>query len=176
MARDLAFVPLEKMPAVAGLGVPNDVYWILRRPAPLLGMARPTPSTPWSALWDLGVRRVVCLTDDVPAYDPAPLAFSCAVGLQDLYGGVLPERPEAEVKKVQAAAAAVVDALDHGEGVVVHCAGGTGRTGTVLGATLVALGIPAADAIAHIQAVNKLRGRSWPESQWQLELLLRLQA
>lgn len=174
MARGLAFVALEKMPAMPGLAVPSDAYWILRRPAPLLGMARPTPSTPWYEMGKLDVRRVVCLTDDVPTYDPAPLTFACAVGLQDLYGGIRPEEPHAEAEKVRVAASAVVDALDRGEGVVVHCAGGTGRTGTVLGAVLVALGIPAADAIAHIQAVNKLRGRAWPESPWQQELLLRL--
>jgi hypothetical protein len=58
MAQDLAFVPMEKMPAVPGLAVPNDVYWILKGPAPLLGMTRPTPATPWNALWKLGARRV----------------------------------------------------------------------------------------------------------------------
>jgi protein-tyrosine phosphatase len=174
MGRDLAFVPLEKMPAVPGLAVPNDAYWILRGPALLLGMARPTRSTPWSELAKLDVRRVVCLTDNVPAYDPAPLTFACAVDLQDLYGGIAPHDPRAEERKIRSAVAAVLAALDRRKGVVIHCAGGTGRTGTVLGASLVALGVPAADAIAHIQAVNKLRGRTWPESPWQLELLLRL--
>ncbi len=171
--KELAFAPIERMPAVAGLSVPGDVYWILRRPAPLLGMTRPTATTPWATLFSLGARRVACLTDDVPDYDPAPLTFACAVGLQDLCGGIHPDHPEAEAEKVQLAAASVLDALDRGEGVVVHCAGGTGRTGTVIGAALVALGIPAADVIAHLQAVNKLRGRTWPESPWQQELLLR---
>ena len=176
MAQDLAFVPLEKMPAVPGLAVPNDVYWILKGPAPLLGMARPTPATPWNALWKLGVRRVACLTDDAPGYDPAPLTFVCAVELQDLYGGTMPHHPDLESAKIEAAAISVVKALRGGDGVVVHCAGGTGRTGTVLGASLVALGVPAADVIAHLQAVNKLRGRSWPESPWQQEFLRRFRA
>jgi protein-tyrosine phosphatase len=174
--KELAFVPIETMPAVPGLAVPSDIYWILRGPAPLLGMARPTAATPWNALWKIGVRRVACLTDDTPAYDPAPLTFACAVRLQDLYGGIGPDRPEAEAEKVRVASVSVLEALDRGDGVVVHCAGGTGRTGTVLGATLIALGIPAADAVAHIQAVNKLRGRAWPESPWQQELLLRFRA
>jgi protein-tyrosine phosphatase len=172
--KEFAFVPIERMPAVPGLAVPDDAYWILKAPAPLLGMARPTPSTPWNELWKLGVRRVACLTDDAPAYDPAPLTFVCAVGLQDLYGGIYPDSPEVEAEKIRTAASAVLAALDRGEGVAVHCAGGTGRTGTVLGSVLVMFGIPAADVIAHIQAVNKLRGgRRWPESSWQQELLLR---
>jgi hypothetical protein len=162
--KELAFVPIERMPAVPGLAVPKDIYWILRGPVPLLGMTRPTSTTPWAALFSLGVHRVACLTDDAPDDDPSPLTFACAVGLQDLYGGARPARPEAEAEKIRVAAASVLDALDCGEGVVVNCAGGTGRTGTVIGAALVALGIPAADVIAHLQAVNKLRGRSWPES------------
>lgn len=174
MERELAFVPLEQMPAVAPLSVPKDVYWILRRPAPLLGMTQPTPAAPWEELHKLGVRRVACLTDDAPTYDPAPLSFACTIGVQDLYGGIVPDDPEGEEEKIRRAVKAVLTALEQGEGVVVHCVGGTGRTGTVLSATLAALGIPAADAFAHIQAVNKLRGRHWPESPWQQEFLLRL--
>ncbi|MCX6093073.1 MAG: tyrosine-protein phosphatase [Candidatus Bipolaricaulota bacterium] len=174
--KELAFVPMEKMPAVPGLAVPNDVYWLLKGPAPLLGMARPTPATPWNALWKLGVRRVACLTDDAPAYDPSPLSFACAVELQDLYGGIVPTKPADEEARVEIAVSSVLAALRRGDGVVVHCAGGTGRTGTVIGATLVVLGVPAADVIAHLQAVNKLRGRSWPESPWQQELLRRSRA
>ncbi len=172
--KELAFVPLERMPEVGGLAVPGDAYWILSGPAPLLGMVRPSPVTPWKVLRKLGVRRVVCLTDDAPAYDPAPLAFAFAAALQDLVGGIEPVRPELERERVQTAARSILTALERGDGVVVHCAGGTGRTGTVLGATLVALGIPAADAVAHLQALNKLRGRTWPESPWQQGLLLAL--
>lgn len=173
MARDLAFVPLERMPAVARLSVPSDAYWILKGPAPLLGMVRPTPATPWNALWKLGVRHVACLTDDAPAYDPSPLSFACAVELQDLCGGSAPTNPGDEEARIEMVVSSVLAALRRGDGVVVHCAGGTGRTGTVIGATLVALGVPAADVIAHLQAVNKLRARSWPESPWQQELLRR---
>lgn len=174
MQREIAFVPLAKMLPIAGLDVPNDAYWILVRPAPLLGMVRPSAATPWDALRSAGVRSVVCLTDDAPAYDPAPVSPAHSVGLQDLYGGITPSDPPGEERKIALAVDAVVAALHRGDGVVVHCAGGTGRTGTVLGATLIRLGIPAADAVAHIQATAKLRGRQWPESPWQQDLLLRL--
>ncbi len=173
MDREIAFAPLEKMPPIAGLVVPGDGYWILVRPAPLLGMIRPSAGTPWNALCDAGVRCVVCLTDDVPPYDPAPLTVAHSVGLQDLYGGITPSDPPGEKRRIDLAADAVVAALRRGEGVVVHCAGGTGRTGTVLGATLIRLGIPPADAVARIQAASKLRGRHWPESPWQQDVLLR---
>lgn len=174
MATRLTLVPVDAMPDVPGFSVPANAYWILFRPTPLLGMARPTSATPWRALYDVGVRRIVCLTSDVPPYNPSPLTFAHSVALQDLFGGIAPNQPELERGKIEAAAARVAAALREGEGVVVHCAGGTGRTGTVLGAAVIALGLPAAAAIAHLQAVNEARGKTWPESAWQQELLLHL--
>ncbi len=164
------------MPDVPGMAVPSHIYWILREPGPLLGMAQPTSSTPWTALYDLGVRHVACLTNDAPMYDPSPLSVLSAVELQDLYGGIDPARPRDEEERVRLAVSAIVGALRRGEGVVVHCAGGTGRTGTVIGAALVSLGVSPADAIAHLQDANRRRGRSWPESPWQEDLLRRLGA
>jgi protein-tyrosine phosphatase len=174
MARETSLIPANEMPEVPGLAVPGDLYWLLGGPTPLLGMARPSPKTPWALLYALGVRRVACLTDNVPAYSPAPLVFACAIELQDLYGGITPDCPSEEERKIQTAARSVVESLRAGDGVVVHCAGGTGRTGTVIGAALVALGFPANAVVAHLKAVNAKRGKTWPESPWQEDLLCRL--
>ena len=64
---------------------------------------------------------------------------------------------------------AVVEELQAGRGVVVHCAGGTGRTGTVIACTLAALGMPEADVLRYMTTVNAARGKAsgWPESDWQ---------
>ena len=54
----------------------------------------------------------------------------------------------------------------------MHCSGGIGRTGTVIGAVLVSLGIDAPDVVAWLDAVQKLRGRpGWPESPWPADAL-----
>lgn len=170
----VAFVPIDKMPDVVGVAVPSEVYWILQEPAPLLGMARPSPRTPWGELCKRGVRHVVCLTSGAPDYDPSPLSLLCALSLQDLYGGAEPVEPTSEAERVARAAQATAKSIRRGEGVVVHCAGGTGRTGTVLGATLVILGVPVGDAVARIQSVNRERERVWPESPWQERVLRNL--
>jgi hypothetical protein len=171
MSTRVALVPIHAMPNVPGLCVPDDVYWILDRPVPLLGMVRPTSSTPWPALFALGVRRVACLTDNVPPYDPAPLSFACVIELEDLFHRIAPAHPTDEIDKIRVAVLSILSALSRGEGVVVHCAGGTGRTGTVIGATLAVLGVPVSEAIRHLQLVHEARGRSWPESSWQQDVL-----
>jgi protein-tyrosine phosphatase len=65
------------------------------------------------------------------------------------------------------AAERIVEFLLAGEGVVVHCAGGTGRTGCVLGCALVRLGYTPSDVIAYLDDLHTIRARGWPESPWQ---------
>src|SRR4051812_46695700 len=120
------------------LAVPADFYWVARDPVPLAGMAYPG-RVDWPALAAEGVGHVVCLTHDQPRYDAGPLTTT-AVRLEDLYHGGRPRDPEAERARVHEAAAAVVEHYEAGTGVAVHCMGGRGRTGTVLGVALVRLG------------------------------------
>jgi hypothetical protein len=160
------------MPAIAGLAVPADFYWVLRQPAPLAGMPYPSPRTPWHDLAAVGFRHVICLEGRGPAYDPSPLTVSRRTSLQDLYGGGVPRDPEGEEELVREAAYAAVRKLQAGEGVVVHCAGGTGRTGTVVGCVLRVLGVPAEQVITYLDHLHRTRGRSgWPESEWQSQVV-----
>lgn len=159
---------------IEGVVVPQEFYWVVTEPAPLAGMVYPASSTPWPAMYDAGLRHVVCLTDGVPTYDPAPLTIAHAVALQDLYGGLLPDDPDTEEKLIDVAAHAVLNKLHQGEGVVVHCAGGTGRSGTVLGCVLRALGRPNVDVLHYLDLLHKARGKAgWPESAWQVECVTR---
>lgn len=167
---------VDEMPYVEGLRVPKDFYVMLETPARLAGMVYPRADTPWHALADLGLRHIVCLTHRVAPYDPAPLSLLCAVDLQDLYGGVAPVCADEERRKIEAAIPPILAALGRGEGVVVHCEGGTGRTGTVLAAVLTDLGLALPDIVSALNNIHRARAASWPESPWQREFLERRSA
>jgi len=64
-----------------------------------------------------------------------------------------------------------------GESVVIHSAGGTGRTGTVTGRTLRELGYTSEQVLETMKSINTLRDRAldgWPEFECQSELVLNL--
>jgi len=153
---------------------PQEFYAVARAPGLLAGMAYPR-DIDWQSVYAEGYRHVVCLTEESPRYDPAPLSVLYSATLQDLAGGVRPRQPEHEERCIRDAVSRLVPRLREGEGVVVHCAGGTGRTGTVIACSLKGLGVPAEDIIAQMKVVNAARAKyagwkGWPESPWQQEL------
>jgi len=159
------------MPEFPGVDVPNDFWWARSAPMPLAGMRYLLQDFEWTRAAELGFRTVVCLTGDDAGYDPSPLRCT-AVKLQDLSGGKLPDDPDVELIKVRRAVDAVTASLGLSEGVLVHCGGGTGRSGTVVGAALVALDDDPGDVAAWLDRVHRGRGRrGWPESPWQRDVL-----
>jgi hypothetical protein len=92
--------------------------------------------------------------------------------LQDLAGGKVPTEPDEELVKIRHAVDTVTESLARLEGVLVHCDGGTGRSGTVVGAVLVHMGEKPSEVTAWLNRVHLARGRSgWPESPWQSAIL-----
>jgi hypothetical protein len=153
------------------LCVPDDLYWVSRSPVAIAGMAYPGRAD-WAQLRALGIDHVVCLTADAVPYDASPCTTR-AFRLQDLVHGGPPEDPAHERTLVHAAAAEVVAAANRGEGVAVHCMGGRGRTGTVLGVALVRLGHDPEVVVDYFDRVARGRGRrGWPESEWQADTVL----
>lgn len=142
----------------------SELFVFTEMPAPLAGMPYPEPDVDWQALHDRGFRLVVRLHPG--DYDPAPLDVR-DVPLTDLHGGVVPDDPEAEAEHVWEAARIAAGAVERGTGVVVHCVGGTGRTGTVVACALRMLGRSADEAVATVQAHRP----KWPESAWQEQLV-----
>jgi hypothetical protein len=142
----------------------NTLFVVTREPAPLAGMAFPGADTDWPELHRLGFRRVVRLHHG--AYDPSPLVADEIV-LEDLFGGRAPSDPAAERERVLRAAELVAAHVRAGEGVVVHCVGGTGRTGTVIACALRRLGLAEDEAVRAVQAHRP----NWPESPWQAEVV-----
>lgn len=61
----------------------------------------------------------------------------------------------------------VTDRLEQGEGVIMHCAAGQGRAGTMAACVLMALGEPTADAVRTV-ASNRVFAGPGSASQWAL--------
>ena len=152
--------------------VPEQVYWVIASPTPLAGMKYPGPSFPWQSLKEAGFSQVVSLHGE--PYDPTPLTMAFAERLEDLVNGNPPANEVKEEQRIKRAVAATLAALQSGKGVVVHCAGGRGRSGTVLGCVLRDLGFEAKEIIEFLNRVHHARGRpGWPESPWQSALVRR---
>jgi protein-tyrosine phosphatase len=161
-------IPPEGLRSVPGLDTPQRFYRVLQAPASFAGMAFPD-RPPWKAVAAAGFESIVCLTDNVLPYDPSPLRLLRALKFKDLIGGARPDNPQREADMLRDVVQAVVGELRAGRGVVVHCAGGTGRTGTVIACSLAALGMPEAEVLSYMATVNVARRKSqgWPESDWQ---------
>ncbi len=160
--------PKQQQGEFAGLQVPNEFYWVKKRPTILAGMRWPCKVS-WKELHGAGIQRVICLSNRTE-YEYAPLE-RYVVTLEDLSGGRKPSR-ENEAQLVFSAASLVKQALEANQGVVVHCDGGTGRTGTVLGVTLVLLGCAPGSVVTYLDRLHQARGRKgWPESSWQEQVV-----
>jgi hypothetical protein len=156
--------------SINGVDVPKEMYWVLGSPTPLAGMKYPRTGFPWSCLKAAGFAQVMSL--EPGSYDPSPLTISFADHLQDLVSGGPPANEVNEKAKMKKAVTATVDAWRNGQGVVVHCRGGRGRSGTVLGCVLRELGFGPAEVIGFLDRVHKARGKpGWPESPWQSALV-----
>jgi Protein-tyrosine phosphatase len=145
----------------------TGLFVVSTSPAPLAGMAFPHGAVDWNELYGDGYRRVLRLHPG--SYDPSPLRAHEVV-LEDLFGGRVPSDPAAERERVLEAARLAAQWVAQREGVVVHCLGGTGRTGTVLACALRRLGFDADGAIRSVRSHRP----GWPESDWQEELVREL--
>ena len=169
MDAELNMVTLGDMAPLTRLRLPVFAYQVLNKPL-LAGMGDPAYSClPWAQLHALGFGYIVCLNNNNPKYDPQPLRFLWARQLEDLCGGRTPKMPEKEKRLYVEAAESVTAILreDAGmpNGVIIHCTGGIGRTGTVIGLVLAKLGFDISKIKQHLWA------HGWPESKWQDELV-----
>jgi hypothetical protein len=171
LARPRLIAAASEVGFLGDAAMPGDIYFVSRDPVAIAGMGYPA-RIDWSLLAGEGVGHVVCLTHhDAPPYDPAPLRLT-AIGLEDLWTARAPSDPEVERARVAQAADEVVASVRDGVGVAVHCRGGRGRAGTVLGVALVRLGHDPDAVVKYLHTLHVRRGKiGWPESPWQAEMV-----
>jgi hypothetical protein len=156
---------------IGPIAVPGDLWWVCLEPTPLAGMAYPRRGA-FQALATVGIDHIVDLTRDTPRYDPAPL-HSYSTKLSDLIARRRPPDADGDEARIRAAADLVAAWWQAGEGVAVHCHGGRGRTGSVLGVALVQLGHDPEVVVEWLHRGQRARGRrGWPEQRWQAEVVL----
>lgn len=160
------------MPAIKGIRIPLNLYVVLKEPALLAGMSYPGTRTPWKNISDAGFSSIVCLCDSKISYDPYPLEVLFCTELEDLHHGFPPVNPQMQEELVREAAEIIKKEIKAEKGVIVHCMGGIGRTGTVLGCVLKDLGFRVDEVINYLDRINKFRGvRGWPEVYWQKDMV-----
>ena len=160
------------MPEIDGIRIPLNLYVVLKEPALLAGMSYPGMRTPWENIGNAGFSGVVCLCDSEVSYNPYPLEVLFSAELEDLHHGFPPNNPQMQEELVREATEVIRREGNAGKGIVVHCMGGIGRTGTVLGCVLRDLGFRADDVIDYLDKINRLRGvGGWPEVKWQEEMV-----
>lgn len=123
------------------------------------------------ALTDVGVRTFIDLTepDEGPLLPYEHLLLEDAVYARFAVPDVTcPSREQV---------AAAIRTIDEGRGrgvVYVHCRGGCGRTGVVVGAYLVHRGMEPARALERVHELTRdLWNKSCPETDEQIEMVLR---
>ena len=162
----------REMPSIEGIRIPLNFYVVLKEPVLLAGMSHPRKATPWEKIGEAGFSNVVCLSSPEVNYDPYPLKVLFSAELEDLYHGYDPEDPEREERLIRQATAIIRNKMDEGEGIVVHCVGGIGRTGTVLGCVLKDLGFSVGEVLNYLDEINMHRGfGGWPETEWQEKMV-----
>lgn len=139
-------------------------------------MRQPGPGAKWEDLSELGIHQVLRLSEESQPYDPSPLRMLGLVALEDQYEEEKPTDAVREEFQVNAAVRLLRSGLRE-SGVAVHCVGGRGRTGTVIGGFLHTLGLPQAEIIQLLDGAYKDAGRpGWPESPWQGAVISRILA
>ena len=160
--RQLYLSPLE---ALSGYDLTRDERMLLMLPNfswvipnRLAGSARPLHPDAIEAFSRRGAAAIVSLTEE-----PLPAELVRQAGLECVHMPVV-DFTAPTLAQIEEVIAAIDGFLEQGRPVAVHCAGGMGRTGTILACYLVRQGRSAADAIASIRA-QRPRSIETPEQE-----------
>ena len=167
---------------------PGDSYWVEERRF----LAGPYPGDSdaarererLAAFLDFGVRRFVDLTEpgEHPPYAPILGRIASQRNLDvNHVRHAIPDKSVPTPRQMRAILDVIDADLDEGESVYLHCRGGAGRTGMVVGCFLIEWGLEPSDALAQIAAdrsgIGSRRGLwSSPETAEQCRFVLEWRA
>lgn len=167
----------------------DQTYWVI--PSRLLAGPLPAQGTAdeierrLSGLLDAGVRHIINLMEDregspevgvFPDYQVALTRLAAARGgVVTLSRFPVPDMGVPEAVQMKAILEDLERALAAGQTVYVHCWGGKGRTGTVIGCYLAGAGQPGDAALQQLTALRLAEGlySPSPETEAQRELIRR---
>lgn len=148
----------------------DDSYWLV--PGRLLAGEYPGAKTKDEArrklrsFLDAGVNFFLDLTEEGEGLEPYASLLQEEAKARDrgvVYRRLpIPDMDAPTTERMSEIQQAIEAALEAGRTVYVHCLGGLGRTGTVLGCYLVEHEVSVAEALAEIQ-----RRRRWTKSRWE---------
>jgi Polymorphic toxin system, DSP-PTPase phosphatase len=150
----------------------DDSYWLV--PGRLLAGEYPGAKTKDEArrklrsFLDVGVDFFLDLTEEGEGLEPyAPLLQEEATARDRgvVYRRLpIPDMDTPTTERMSEIQQAIEAALEAGRTVYVHCLGGIGRTGTVLGCYLVGHEVSVAEALAEIQRRRRRTKSGWEKS------------
>jgi hypothetical protein len=167
-----------------GLAPLPELYWV--RPGRLLAGPYAGAQSPEQArarlgrLLDAGITSFVDLTEageaPLPPYEPLLAAEAAERGLRATYlRAPIPDFGLPTLEALRTTLEHIDAELLAGRGLYLHCRGGIGRTGTVVGCHLVRHGLAGADALAVLARLRRrLPSAAWqsPETDAQRALVL----
>jgi hypothetical protein len=169
--------------------LPGDSFWVeegLLLAGPYAGAPTKAEATAkLEAFLDLGITTFLDLTEEgesspehgeLRRYDTLLYELARNRGIEARYARMpIPDLGIPEVWHMEAMLGLITSQMEQGHGVYVHCWGGVGRTGTVLGCLAVDRGVPRESVLEHLaklRAGTQRVGRDSPETDGQRRYVL----